>query len=110
MTMAQAEEVVFGLTHAEVGYLLGEYWLLPPTLTEAIRYHHIPEPDPRPTELARVVHLADIFSKIPVLELLEDVEFDDTVLDLLDLIGLSEAQLRKTLEDFSEIAIDIPPL
>lgn len=110
MTMAQAEDVVFGLTHAEVGFLLGEYWLLPPDLTEAIRYHHIPEPDPRPTELARVVHLADIFSKIPVLELLEDVEFDDTVLDLLDLIGLSEAQLRKTLEDFSEIAIDIPPL
>lgn len=43
ISIAEAEESVFGMTHARIGGLLGEYWNLPETVVEVIRYHHTPE-------------------------------------------------------------------
>ena len=110
MTTLKAEEAVFGLTHAEVGYLLGEHWLLPPTLTEAIRHHHAPAPEAHATAVALIVYLADIFSKVPASELMEEIELEEGIRDILDLLGLSEDGLRETLKDFSGIVSDAPIL
>jgi len=93
-----------------VGYLLGEHWLLPPTLTEAIRFHHLPKSNVKPSELARIVNLADTFCKIPLLDLLEDQGLEEATLIALNNLGLSETGFRKALEEYSEIAIDIPQL
>ena len=50
ITIAQAEERVLGVTHAEVGGWLAEKWNLPESLVEAISYHHdlseLDEPEP----------------------------------------------------------------
>ena len=42
--MIETEELLeFGVTHADIGGWLAEYWKLPTAICEAIRYHHQPE-------------------------------------------------------------------
>lgn len=40
MTLYEAEERVFGLTHCDTGRLLAGKWQLAPHIVDAIRYHH----------------------------------------------------------------------
>jgi hypothetical protein len=61
--LARAEEEVFGVTHAEVGGWLSHRWNLPPTLTEAIRLHHLPLTAKVNPLLTAIVHFADILAR-----------------------------------------------
>ncbi|MFH1068811.1 MAG: HDOD domain-containing protein [Candidatus Glassbacteria bacterium] len=61
--LARAEEEVFGVTHAEVGAWLAHRWNLPPTLTEAIRLHHLPLTARVNPLLTAIVHFADILAR-----------------------------------------------
>jgi len=61
MTLAEAEERIFTCTHADAGgYLLG-LWGLPPTVVDAISWHHNPSAsgDTEFTPLT-AVHLANV--------------------------------------------------
>jgi putative nucleotidyltransferase with HDIG domain len=58
-----AEVEVIGMTHAEVGSMLLDAWHLPPRLVETIAYHHDPDKAPQASDLASVIHLADIFTR-----------------------------------------------
>lgn len=61
----EAERLLEVIDHAQIGGALGEKWMLPPILIEAIRYHHeIPDTvdDPSPV---LVVHAADRISRTP---------------------------------------------
>lgn len=104
MTPIEAEEKVLGLTHAEVGYLLGEHWLLPVELTSAIRYHHLPELEPESRGLAAVVFLANTFCKVDSLAPEPGTEFDGRVLELLKQLDLPEGVLRAALQSYGSIA------
>ena len=58
----EAEQLLFGFTHAEVGaYLLG-LWGLPATSVEAVAFHHEPRPAARRAatscEVVTAVHVA----------------------------------------------------
>ncbi len=59
MSIAEAEEQVLGVTHADVGGWLAEKWNLPPALVQAIAFHHHPCEPEEPGELVRFVHLAN---------------------------------------------------
>jgi putative nucleotidyltransferase with HDIG domain len=59
----EAEKIVLGVTHAEIGAWLAERWNLPVTLVEAIRWHHHPEACPRNPELPLLVCLSDYLSE-----------------------------------------------
>lgn len=61
----QAEGVVFGIDHADIGGMIAEKWQLSPALIQALCFHH------RPTEahewhhqLVFMVALADIFAQL----------------------------------------------
>ncbi|MBD3322582.1 MAG: HDOD domain-containing protein [Chitinivibrionales bacterium] len=41
-TLDEAEEVVLGTSHAEIGGWLADKWRLPKIIAESIRYHHAP--------------------------------------------------------------------
>ncbi len=103
----EAEEEILGINHAEVGYLLGEHWLLPQALTSAIRYHHSPELDPDPQSLAPVVYVGNIFSKMSAADLQALDAFEPGVRNALRSLGVSEQAFRKTIELFSGVASDI---
>lgn len=59
----EAEKMVLGVTHAEIGAWLAERWNLPVPLVEAIRWHDHPDQCPRNPELALLVCLADYLSE-----------------------------------------------
>lgn len=100
-------EEALGITHAEIGYLLAERWLLPPLLTGAIRYHHMPEQQPTQDRLAGVIFLADLFCKKETAASGEDTARDEQVAAVLNLVGLSEPALAEALRIYQDVASEI---
>lgn len=68
MDYNDAEKVRLGLTHGEVGEVLGNQWKMPPMLAHSIRHHHEPvfaDPQIAPSaDHIAVVHLADVASNM----------------------------------------------
>lgn len=58
-SIADAELVTFGMTHATVGGRLAEHWNLPETVVEAIRCHHDVDEATEDANLTRIVAVAD---------------------------------------------------
>ena len=58
----EAERLLYGFDHGDIGYWLSDRWNLPVSLSEAIRYHHRPGEATETPELAQVVHVADKLS------------------------------------------------
>ena len=57
---SESEKAILGIDHSEVGGKLAEKWSFPITLSDSIRYHHIPEKATLNPELAHIVYLADL--------------------------------------------------
>lgn len=55
----KAEDAHFGVSHAELGALLGEHWNLPQPLVDAIRHHHDAVIEMENQELTHVTALAN---------------------------------------------------
>jgi HD-like signal output (HDOD) protein len=64
LTSVEAERRTLGVDHAEIGWWLAEQWSLPPSIVEAIRYHHQPALAPEHSALTAVVRLADLFTTL----------------------------------------------
>ncbi len=60
--LLQAEEQIFGLTHAEIGRHVAQKWSFPDEIVAAIRGHHGPGPDDDWQDLAALVHVADVLA------------------------------------------------
>ena len=63
ISLVKAEEQVFEVNHAEVGWWLAKRWNLPESLAEAIRLHHVPLTAKIRPELSAIVHFADILTR-----------------------------------------------
>jgi putative nucleotidyltransferase with HDIG domain len=58
--LCDAEELVLGINHAEIGFILAEKWNLPDYAANAIRYHHTPDKAPEEfAEVVNTVHMAN---------------------------------------------------
>ncbi len=58
--MLEAEEELFGTTHAVAGAWLAKKWQFPANLTQAIRMHHDPRSVREHHEIVYLTHIADI--------------------------------------------------
>jgi len=58
VSRAEAERVILGTDHSEVGATLLQVWHLPEEIVEAVAHHHRPVVEPRP-RLSVVTHLAN---------------------------------------------------
>lgn len=106
-SIATAEQNVFGMNHAAVGGLLGEYWNLPETVVETIRAHHSPNEatlDPDQVCIVSVANalayragLGEASSGIPP-------EVDPV---LLERLGLTEELCASVVADLNENAVKI---
>lgn len=103
----EAEEKVLGITHAEVGYLLGEHWLLPTTLTNAIRYHHSPELEPEPKGLGSVVFLANLFCDRATPQIDENSAFDAKAREVMETLGIPDGVFARMIETYSDTVSEI---
>jgi HD-like signal output (HDOD) protein len=62
VSFCQAEQELLGMSHPEVGFIIGGHWDLPEPLRTAIRYHHKPDEAPGDKELTALVHLGNILA------------------------------------------------
>lgn len=62
--LVQAEENLFGMSHAEAGYTLVQEWGLPVQLTEPIRCHHNPQSAQEAKDLVAIVALAAFMARM----------------------------------------------
>lgn len=63
LSMLEAERLVLGATHAEIGEYVLEKWKLPHTLVEAVALHHTPAIIRSNPQLVSIVHLGDHLSR-----------------------------------------------
>lgn len=61
--LIEAERMVLGMHHAEIGARLTTRWSLPDVLVDVIRHHHHPELAGEGKVLAATVHLAEILTQ-----------------------------------------------
>ena len=59
MAFSEAEQVVLGVSHEEVGRRIAEKWDLPEPIVRCVRYHHEPGALEPPDPLVATVHLAN---------------------------------------------------
>jgi len=76
-TRLEAEQLVIGMNHAELGARLAERWLFPEVLVDSIRHHHTPDQATCDVELASVAHLGELFTaSLEMGEGLEGLAYD----------------------------------
>jgi len=63
ITTLDAEKMVIGISHAEVGIWLAEQWNLPKIISDLIGYHHSPSLCSGHLKEAAIVHISDIIVK-----------------------------------------------
>ncbi len=59
----QAEEMVFGMTHAEAGHAVARAWRLPQPVADAIRYHHEAHRATDSRDLVAIASLASVMTE-----------------------------------------------
>ncbi len=113
LTSVNAERKIIGVDHAEIGSWLAEVWNLPPSIVEAIRYHHQPAHAPEHAPLTAVVRLADLFTRTllershrPSLneELVRDPAWDTLAKQNPEIINLDVVRFAEELEENIERA------
>ena len=97
----KAREKALGSSHAEVSYFLSENWLLPLSITNAVRYHHMPGLAESSKVLSCIVYLANVFCKMHRSELARKDSFDRGTQDALEVLGFSERTLCKILKAYA---------
>lgn len=106
LPVVEAEQVVFGFTHTDVGQRLLEQWQFPEPLSMLINYHHNPMDAPNPKEAA-VIHVANEFAC--AMDMVAGgmyvlPGFDERAWDLL---GIPASSVRLIISEFEVQAEDL---
>lgn len=100
--IADVEREIFGVDHSRIAHWLALRWHLPDRLTDALIYHHEPSMAKSNTQMAAIVHVADILARA-----MNYGEAGDGTLPALDHnafegLGLSMEQLDTIMIDADE--------
>ncbi len=60
ITFYEAEKIILGITHQDIGGWLAERWNLPPQLSDVIINHHRPGQSEFNKELVALIHVSDV--------------------------------------------------
>lgn len=93
------EDLSAGLNHAEIGGRIADKWNFPPSLVEAIRFHHEPgECDPEYKDVVETVYLANALANIEAGE----ITYDQIEPEVLQSFGIkNEKQCMTILQRLS---------
>lgn len=93
------ERDAFGISHDEVGEMLGRQWALPDSIVDVIRHHHCPENATVCNELAHLVYLADlIMSRVMVGQELDRIN-TESLASRLERIGFRKDQFAGLIDN-----------
>ncbi len=94
-----AEQELLGFDHTHVGSALLDLWKLPPSLREAVAYHHYPDRAKRFPVEAATVHLADLIANALQLGTSGESALPPFAAHAWSLIGLPAAVLADLVEE-----------
>ena len=95
----EAEEIVLGVTHAEIGGWLFESWKLNKSLVKAVTFHHNPALADEHLKSASIVHLGDIFARSLMIGSGGDEQIPPISKAAWDALGLKIEMLPGLLRD-----------
>lgn len=111
LPLSQAELVVVGTSHADIGAWLAEKWNFPAHFVEAIRYHHSPGYAQINPELTAIVHVANQIACFEGYSCSDSpIKFDETAVQILgiDRLGVSFKTLaEKHITDDPSLTVNI---
>ncbi len=64
ISFEQAEEMVLGINHAELGAILLDRWSIPLSIVNVVRYRLRPDSSPEPDLALDLVHVGDVIAKM----------------------------------------------
>jgi HD-like signal output (HDOD) protein len=95
IALLEAERIVLGIDHAEIGKILSDKWALPLDLEYSLVYHHNPQAADKVLDLVTTVHMADIFTHRMGLGLWENEPFQDEWSQARTVLGIDDADYQK---------------
>lgn len=108
---SQAETLVIGTTHSDVGAWLAEKWSFPPHFVEAIRFHHNPGCAQINPELTAIVHVANQIASVDGYSCSDaPITFDIAAVQIIgiDKLGISvNALADKYLNNDSSVTVRV---
>lgn len=102
----EVEEELLGYNHAEVGAKIGEKWLLPEELIEAIRYHHTPEKATINKKMTAMIHIADGLVMMMGFNIGIDGLSYNFSEEAMELLKLNELELEEIMSEVADIVSD----
>lgn len=106
ISFSQAEQQILGFTHAEVGARIAEKWNFPPSLVEAIAYHHQPDSARVNPQLTAIIHIADAICLTMGIGLGGDGLCYPLCPKAFQLLGLESTIIEELMEKLKDIFID----
>lgn len=111
LTFLQAEKIVLGFDHAEIGSKVAAKWNLPLSLIDAIKYHHDPFRSKNSKKLAAIIKISDSICLTFGIGIGGDELSSSIKGQLADLLKLSENNLELFMnqvgENVSNTSLDI---
>lgn len=107
VSMVEAERVVLGLDHAEVGGWLAKSWFLPTKLVEPISCHHMPKNAKEESLATAVLHFSDILIRGLGYGHGADIWVPPLSKVAWENLGLTAADIDEILDDVEENLWDV---
>lgn len=106
LTFIQAEEMILGFNHAQVGAKICAKWNLPPELVEAIAFHHEPARATENPKLVAITHVADFVSVSIGMGVGVDGFLYAMSPEAITSLGVSETQIDRLIAQLVDVLID----
>lgn len=104
ISLLEAEKLILGIDHAEIGRIIADKWALPLDLEYSLVYHHKPQDADKLGELVTTVHMADVMTHRIGCGLWEDEDYDDEWIKARSVLQLQEDDYKKIIESLAENA------
>lgn len=104
ISLLEAEKLILGIDHAEIGRIIADKWALPLDLEYSLVYHHKPQDADKLSELVTTVHLADVIAHRFGCGLWEDEHYNDEWIKARTVLQLQDDDYRKISESLAESA------
>lgn len=106
LSFVEAEEMVLGFHHGQVGERIAEKWQLPKGLAESIALHHKPEQALINPKLVAITHIADALVMMMGVQVGADGLAYVFSAQALELLGLNEDKLQQMMAEIADFLED----
>lgn len=102
VSMLDAEKLILGIDHAEIGRIIADKWALPLDLEFSLVYHHNPAGADKLTELVATVHVADQLAHKMGADLYDEEHVNGQWSKARNLLKFTDSDYQKICDSLSD--------